>query len=112
MKTVDQSKKTLTPAALIERRRAVDSALGSLRIEGMELEPEVRDILERFACGEMSLAEMRMLNGAGLNVPFCDCCLKAHRRATQAASAFAGYASRRIGFRNSPLDSKEFQSLI
>jgi hypothetical protein len=59
MKTVDQSKQTLTPAELTERRRAVDSALGSLRIEGIELEPEGRDILERFACGEMSLAEMR-----------------------------------------------------
>jgi len=45
---------------LTERRCAVDSALlGSLRIEGMELEPERRDILERFARGEMSLAEMR-----------------------------------------------------
>jgi hypothetical protein len=59
MRTVDRSKKTLTPVELTERRCAVDSALGSLRIEGMELEPEGRDILERFARGEMSLAEMR-----------------------------------------------------
>jgi hypothetical protein len=41
------------------RRLAVESALGSLRIEGMELEPEGREILERFANGEMSLLEMR-----------------------------------------------------
>ena len=59
MKTVDQSKKTLTPAELTERRRAVDSALGSLRIEGVKLEPEGREILERFANDAMSLAEMR-----------------------------------------------------
>ena len=59
MRTVDQSKKTLTSAELTERRRALDSALGSLRIEGMELEPEGREILERFANGDMSLAEMR-----------------------------------------------------
>lgn len=41
------------------RRLAVESALGSLRIEGMELEPEGREILERFANGELSLPEMR-----------------------------------------------------
>lgn len=40
---------------LDNRRLAVESALGSLRIEGMELEPEGREILERFAKGEMSL---------------------------------------------------------
>lgn len=46
---------------LDNRRLAVESALGSLRIEGMELElePEGREILERFAKGEMSLPEMR-----------------------------------------------------
>jgi hypothetical protein len=55
LETVDQSKKTLTSAELTERRRAIDSALGSLRIEGMELEPEGRAILERFAKGDMSI---------------------------------------------------------
>ena len=44
---------------LDNRRLALESALGSLRIEGMELEPEEREILERFANGEISLAEMR-----------------------------------------------------
>jgi hypothetical protein len=44
---------------LESRRLAVDSALGSLRMEGMELEPEPREILERFANGELSLPEMR-----------------------------------------------------
>ena len=44
---------------LDNRRLAVESALGSLHIEGMELEPEGREILERFANGEMSLPEMR-----------------------------------------------------
>jgi hypothetical protein len=50
------------PVASVElddRRLAVESALGSLRIEGMELEAEGREILERFANGEMSLPEMR-----------------------------------------------------
>jgi len=44
---------------LENRRLAAESALGSLRIEGMELEPEGREILERFVNGEMSLPEMR-----------------------------------------------------
>jgi uncharacterized protein YbjT (DUF2867 family) len=52
-------KAVLTEAELRDRRRAVDSALGSLRIEGMELEPEPREVLERFARGEIDHAEMR-----------------------------------------------------
>jgi hypothetical protein len=52
-------KAVLTEAELRDRRRAVDSALGSLRIEGMEPEPEGREILERFARGEIDLAAMR-----------------------------------------------------
>ena len=52
-------KAALTAAELENRRLALESALGSLRIEGMELEPEGREILDRFACGEMSLPEMR-----------------------------------------------------
>jgi hypothetical protein len=54
-----RSKATLTEAELRERRLAVESALGSLRIEGMELEPEERKIFDRFANGEISLSEMR-----------------------------------------------------
>jgi hypothetical protein len=52
-------KAALTEADLADRRYALESALGSLRIEGMELEPEGREILERYAKGEMSLPEMR-----------------------------------------------------
>jgi hypothetical protein len=51
--------KAALTAKLENRRLALESALGSLRIEGMELEPEGREILERFAKGEMSLPEMR-----------------------------------------------------
>ena len=49
----------LTEIELDNRRLAVESALGSLRIEGMELEPEGRQILDRFAIGELSITEMR-----------------------------------------------------
>ncbi len=52
-------KAVLTAAELADRRLALESALGSLRIEGMELEPEGREILDRFARGEISLPEMR-----------------------------------------------------
>jgi hypothetical protein len=48
----------LSSAEADERRRAVQSALGSLRIEGMELEPDEREILERHARGEIYLAAM------------------------------------------------------
>jgi hypothetical protein len=48
----------LTPEEAAQRRRAVQSALGSLRIEGMELEPDEREILERHARGEIDLAAM------------------------------------------------------
>jgi hypothetical protein len=49
----------LTPEEAAERRRAVQSAIGSLRIEGMELEPGEREILERHVRGEIDLATMR-----------------------------------------------------
>ena len=52
-------KAALTAAELADRRLALESALGSLRIEGMELEPEGSEILDRFARGEISLPEMR-----------------------------------------------------
>jgi hypothetical protein len=52
-------KAALTAAELADRRLALESALGSLRIEGMELEPEGGEILDRFARGEISLPEMR-----------------------------------------------------
>jgi hypothetical protein len=38
---------------LENRRLAVESALGSLRIEGMEPEPEGREILDRLQTGNV-----------------------------------------------------------
>jgi hypothetical protein len=58
MATATQPVLTLSSAEADERRRAVQSALGSLRIEGMELEPDEREILERHARGEIDLAAM------------------------------------------------------
>ena len=52
------SQALLLQCPAITRRRAVDSALGSLRIEGMELKPEPRGGLERFSRGDIDLAEM------------------------------------------------------
>jgi len=58
MSAATQPVLALTPEEAAERRRAVQSAIGSLRIEGMELEPEEREILERHARGEIDLATM------------------------------------------------------
>jgi hypothetical protein len=45
--------------AEIDRRRlAVDNALGSLRIENMDLEPAERQVFERYAMGEITLDEL------------------------------------------------------
>jgi hypothetical protein len=52
---------SLTPAVLDDRRLAVENAVGSLRIEGMELEPVPSRILERYAQGEIPLDEMSRL---------------------------------------------------
>jgi len=46
---------------LERRHRAVDNALGSLRIENMELDQDEREIFERFARGEISLEELELL---------------------------------------------------
>jgi hypothetical protein len=48
----------LTPEEVAERRRAVESAIGSLRIEGMEPDREELEIVDRFARGEIDLATM------------------------------------------------------
>ena len=53
---VRQPKPAPIETELADRRRAVDSALGSLRTEGME--PEGREIMERFALEEIDLAMM------------------------------------------------------
>jgi hypothetical protein len=44
-----------------KRRLAVDNALGSLRIENMDLAPVERQIFERYAAGEISLDELDRL---------------------------------------------------
>lgn len=46
------------------RRYAVDNAIGTLRIEGMELDPEEREIMERYARGEIDLAQQDALMDA------------------------------------------------
>jgi hypothetical protein len=51
----------LTPADLDDRRLAVENAIGSLRIEGMELDPIPHRIVDRYALGEIPLDEMSRL---------------------------------------------------
>jgi hypothetical protein len=58
MASATQPAAALTAAEAAKRRRAVESALGSLRIEGMELEPAERAILERHVRGEIDLPTM------------------------------------------------------
>ncbi|MGA3080154.1 MAG: antitoxin VbhA family protein [Terracidiphilus sp.] len=52
---------TLSPAELDERRLAVENAIGTLRIEGMELDAIPNRILEQYAQGEIPLEEMSRL---------------------------------------------------
>jgi antitoxin VbhA-like protein len=58
MASLTQSVPALTPEEAAERQRAVRSAVGSLRIEGMELEPGELEILERHVRGEIDLDTM------------------------------------------------------
>jgi len=53
--------RTLSPEEMDERRLAVENAIGSLRIEKLELDPEERRIFDRFALGQISLDEMDSL---------------------------------------------------
>ncbi len=49
----------LTVSADVERRRRyVESALGSLRIEGLELDAEARAIVDRYIVGDLPRAKM------------------------------------------------------
>jgi hypothetical protein len=59
MASATQNVTKLTAEEAAERRRALDSTIGSLRMEGMELEPGEREILERHARGEIDLPTMR-----------------------------------------------------
>jgi len=51
----------LTPAELDDRRLAVEGAIGTLRIEALELEAVPRAVLDRYAQGEIPLDEMSRL---------------------------------------------------
>jgi hypothetical protein len=51
----------LAPAELDDRRLAVESAIGSLRIEALELDAVPNRILEQYAKGEIPLGEMSRL---------------------------------------------------
>jgi hypothetical protein len=49
---------TLTPAELDDRRLAVENAIGTLRIEGMEIDAIPQLIFDKYAQGVISLDEM------------------------------------------------------
>jgi hypothetical protein len=49
---------TLGAVELDGRRRAIESSIGSFRIEGVELDPEVLEAAESYARDEISRAEM------------------------------------------------------
>ena len=52
-------KLTLNEASLADRRYMVDCALGSMRMEYMEPDPELLEITERFVSGEIDFAAMK-----------------------------------------------------
>jgi hypothetical protein len=51
----------LIPAALDDRRLAVENAIGTLRIENMEPDGTTIQILNRYANGEIQLSETNRL---------------------------------------------------
>jgi hypothetical protein len=51
----------LTPAELDDRRVAVESAIGTMRIEDLEPDEITKQILSRYATGEIELVEMNRL---------------------------------------------------
>jgi hypothetical protein len=55
------SVKTLSPIELDDRRLAVESAVGSMRIEDLEPDETTRRTLTRYANGEIELVEMNRL---------------------------------------------------
>ena len=52
-------KVTLNEASLTDRRYMVDCAVGSMRIENMEPDPELLEVTERFVSGEIDFAAMK-----------------------------------------------------
>lgn len=58
MASATQNVSKLTAEEAAERRLAVEGAIGSLRIEGMEPDARELEIVNRFARGEIDLAAM------------------------------------------------------
>ena len=52
---------TLTPAELDDRRLAVENTIGTMRIEGLDLDETTLQILYRYKQGEISLDETSRL---------------------------------------------------
>ena len=52
---------TLTPAELDARRLAVEGTIGTMRIEDMEPDETTKEILYRYANGEIELPETNRL---------------------------------------------------
>jgi hypothetical protein len=52
---------TLTPAELDDRRLAVENAIGTMRIEDLEPDETTKQILYRYANGEIELPEANRL---------------------------------------------------
>jgi hypothetical protein len=51
----------LTPAELDDRRLAVENTIGTMRIEDLEPDETTKQILSRYASGEIDLAETNHL---------------------------------------------------
>ncbi len=47
-----------TEAAAKNRRRNVESVLGSLRIEGLEVDPHTHSLMNRYVDGELTVDEV------------------------------------------------------
>ncbi len=55
---MDMSTTVPASAELADRRRFVENALGSLRIEGLEIDAQTRAIADRYIAGDISGDEM------------------------------------------------------
>ena len=58
MASATQPAAALTAAEAAKRRRALESAIGSMRLSGIELEREEIAVMERHVRGETDLATM------------------------------------------------------
>jgi hypothetical protein len=55
---MDTEPAAATSPDIARRRRGLESTLGSLRIEGLEVDAQTRATLERFVAGEITSDEM------------------------------------------------------